>query len=80
MAAFFICYGLYSIKCESTDFTNLNDLIQKLHFQFLGSYFEILRGQMVFSIKKCAFGSKLRCETAILELFLGFETDLLISA
>ena len=32
MAAFFICYGLHSIKCESTDFTNLNDLIPKASF------------------------------------------------
>ena len=32
MEAFFTCYDLHSIKCESTDFTNLNDLIPKASF------------------------------------------------
>ena len=32
MAAFFICYGLQSIRCETTDFTNLNNLILKALF------------------------------------------------
>ena len=43
MAAFFICYGLQSIRCETTDFTNLNNLILKALFsvpRFIFGHFE----------------------------------------
>ena len=43
MAAFFICYGLQSIRCENTDFTNLNNLILKALFsvpRFIFGHFE----------------------------------------
>ena len=43
MAAFFICYGLQSIRCENTDFTNLNNLILKALFsgpRFIYGHFE----------------------------------------
>ena len=43
MAAFFICYGLQSIRCETTNFTNLNNLILKALFSvpmFIFGHFE----------------------------------------
>jgi hypothetical protein len=43
MAAFFICYGLQSIRCETTDFTNLNNLVLKALYsvpRFILGHFE----------------------------------------
>ena len=78
MAAIFICYGLQSIRCETTDFTNLNILILKALFsvpRFIFGHFE--GSDDIFHQKICI--SKLnRCEIAILVVVLVLETGLVI--
>ena len=54
MAAFFICYGLQSIRCETTDFTILNNLILKALFsvpRFIFGHFE--GSDDIFHQKNC---------------------------
>ena len=57
MAAFFICYGLQSIRCETTDFTNLNNLILKALFSVPRLIFGHFEGSDdVFNQKICISG------------------------